>query len=101
MGRDTVMLSSILLLLGGCAAQTPPSGFDNVPKDVSVLLRRDAIPAVFKPAFVSVAEAQIPDEANVIGVEIGGDARAYSIDLLDGHEIVNDVVGGKKIAVTW
>ena len=37
----------------------------------------------------------------VIGVEIDGDARAYSIPYLSGHEIVNDTVAGRKIAVTW
>jgi hypothetical protein len=41
-----------------------------------------------------------PDEM-VIGVEINGDRRAYSVPLLSSHEIVNDVVGGKKVAVTW
>jgi hypothetical protein len=37
----------------------------------------------------------------ILGVEIEGDARAYSVPLLSRHEIVNDVVGGKPIAVTW
>ncbi len=37
----------------------------------------------------------------VIGVEINGDARAYPIRLLSLHEIVNDVIGEKPVAVTW
>lgn len=38
----------------------------------------------------------------ILGVEIEGDARAYSVPLLSRQEIVNDVVGvGKPIAVTW
>jgi len=37
----------------------------------------------------------------VIGVEIGGEARAYGTAFLSGHEVVNDVVGGRPIAVTW
>ncbi len=34
-------------------------------------------------------------------MEIDGDARAYSVQLLSRHETVNDVVGGKPVEVTW
>ena len=71
------------------------------PEGAVVLLPRDAIAAVFDPTFVSAEEAKMPDDAEVIGVAIGEEARAYSINLLDRHEIVNDVVGGVKIATTW
>ncbi len=37
----------------------------------------------------------------VIGVAIDGDARAYPLRVLNWHEIVNDVVGGVPIAVTY
>ena len=37
----------------------------------------------------------------VIGVSVNGEHRAYSLNLLSRHEIVNDIVGGKPIAVTW
>jgi hypothetical protein len=37
----------------------------------------------------------------VIGVVIGGEARAYPLRLLRWHEAVNDVVGGTAIAVTY
>ena len=32
---------------------------------------------------------------------VGGDARAYPTALLDGHELVNDVIGGKPRTVGW
>ena len=32
---------------------------------------------------------------------ITGDARAYPINILSSHEIVNDFVGGEAVAVTW
>jgi hypothetical protein len=47
------------------------------------------------------ADEWYDDDELVIGVEIDGDARAYSIPYLSGHEIVNDTVAGRKIAVTW
>ncbi len=71
--------------------------------EIVTLLPRDAIPSIDNPTFYSVEEANeeyIPEEL-VLGVVIDGDARAYSTNLLDSHEIVNDVVGGQPIAVTW
>ena len=70
---------------------------------IVTLLPRDAIPAIDEPQFVSAAEADeaYDDEEAVLGVDINGDARAYSIPVLSSHEIVNDTVGGVKIAVTW
>ncbi len=66
-------------------------------------VERDTIPAIDNPQFLTAEEAQneyTPQEL-VIGVEINGDARAYSIPVLSRHEIVNDVVGGEPIAITW
>jgi hypothetical protein len=71
--------------------------------EIVTLLPRDGIPAIDDPKFLSADEADeeyAPDEL-VIGVNYEGDARAYSIPYLSGHEIVNDTVGGRKIAVTW
>ena len=71
--------------------------------ELVTLLPLDGIPAIDDPQFVTGAEANeqyAPDEL-VIGIEINGDARAYSIPFLSGHEIVNDVIDGQPIAVTW
>ena len=71
--------------------------------DIMTVLGYDAIPAILEPEFAGVDEAQewmAPGE-QVIGLSIGGDHRAYSIPLLSRHEIVNDTVGGKPVAVTW
>ncbi len=67
------------------------------------ILPRDAIPAITDPKFVSSTEAQAwmtPSE-QVIGLEIEGETKAYPINMLSRHEIVDDVVGGKPVAVTW
>ncbi len=71
--------------------------------EIVTLLPRDAIPAIDDPQFYPAAEADAeyaPDEL-VLGVSLDGESRAYSTSLLDRHEIVNDTVGGRKIAVTW
>lgn len=71
--------------------------------ELVTLLPRDAIPAIDNPQFLSASEANEFYDADelVIGVEFNGDARAYSVPFLSNHEIVNDTVGGVKIAVTW
>ena len=72
--------------------------------DIVTLLPFDGIPAIDNPHFfpdLETANKFYNDGELVLGVEIDGDARAYSVPLLSSHEIVNDVVGGKPIAVTW
>ena len=72
--------------------------------DIVTLLPFDGIPAIDNPHFfpdLETANMFYNDGELVLGVEIDGDARAYSVPLLSSHEIVNDVVGGKPIAVTW
>jgi hypothetical protein len=67
------------------------------------LLEPEAIQAIDEPRFVPVEEAagfMRPGE-RVIGLRIDGDSRAYPIAILSVHEIVNDVVGGEPVAVTW
>ena len=70
---------------------------------IVTLLGFDAIPAILAPNFVTVAEAEAWMEPNeqVLGLSIKGVHRAYSVRMLSRHEIVNDVVGGVPIAVTW
>ena len=71
--------------------------------EIVTLLGFDAIPAILDPEFVSVDEADdwMDSDELVLGLSINGDSRAYSVPMLSSHEIVNDTVGGRKIAVTW
>ncbi len=71
--------------------------------EIVTLLPFDAIPAILEPEFVSaeVASEDLEDHNLVLGLSINGDHRAYSIPTLSAHEIVNDTVGGKPVAVTW
>lgn len=76
---------------------------EEVSLNIVTLLGFDAIRSIENPRFVepAVADDTYDPEELILGVEINGDARAYSVPLLSRHEIVNDVVGGKPIAVTW
>jgi hypothetical protein len=65
--------------------------------------RKDGIPAIDQPRFVTIVEADkwlSPKEAVII-VEINHQARAYPIQILIWHEIVNDTLGGAPISVTY
>ena len=64
---------------------------------------RDGIPSIDDPQFVSPEEASewLAGNEPVISVEIEGEARAYPLQILTWHEIVNDEVGGVPVAVTF
>lgn len=64
---------------------------------------KDGIPAIDDPRFVSTraADRWLEDREPVIVVEVGGDARAYPYQILIWHEIVNDVVGGRPLVITF
>ena len=62
---------------------------------------RDAIAPIHSPAFIPAARSSLEDDEMVMGVVIDGEAHAYSITVLNQREIVNDVVGGIPILVTW
>ncbi|MCJ7661090.1 MAG: DUF3179 domain-containing protein [Anaerolineales bacterium] len=64
---------------------------------------KDGIPAIDNPQFVSITEAEewLEDVEPVIMIERNGDARAYPIQILMWHEIINDEVGGEPVVVTF
>jgi hypothetical protein len=71
--------------------------------DIITILGKDGIPAILDPRFVTVEQAQgnMKPQERVLGVSINGESRAYPLNLLSRHEIVNDTVGAKAVAVTW
>ena len=63
---------------------------------------KDGIPAIDLPLYLSVdAETALADEEPVISLTLNGEARAWPLRILLWHEIVNDVLGGVPIAVTY
>lgn len=63
---------------------------------------RDVIRSIREPRAVPAVEARwLGDDERVLGVEIGGEARAYPLRLLEVHELVNDTVGGRPIAPNY
>ena len=64
---------------------------------------RDGIPPIDNPKFTTpeAANEWLGDEEPVILLEINGEARAYPLQILIWHEIVNDDIGGVPVAVTF
>lgn len=64
---------------------------------------RDGIPPLDTPRFVafSTANAWLHDREPVIAVQRNGVAKAYPLQILTWHEIVNDTIGDEPIAVTF
>ena len=99
--RLGIIGESVTLTVGATLREDEAAGEGRSVKLVT-LLPKDAIPAIFDPYFVTAAEAgaQLDDEDLVIGVSIGGEHRAYGVAHLSSHEMVNDTLGGRAIAVT-
>jgi len=71
--------------------------------EIFPVLPRDGIRAVFEPRFDPVGEADewLDDQEPVIALEYNGETRAYPLQILTWHEIVNDNVGGEPLVVTY
>ena len=100
--------------LPGVEAGEPPAGSIKVMETGGVLhtiplekirsggVPKDGIPSIDEPVFVGIEDAAFVEDADmVMGLEISGDARAYPLLILVWHEIVNDIVGGVPVAVTY
>ncbi len=64
---------------------------------------RDGIPPIDNPRFESISSADewIEDLEPVILLDHQGEARAYPLQILTWHEIVNDKIGGDPVIVTF
>ncbi len=62
---------------------------------------KDGIPALTEPEYVSAEDIDLAEDARGIFVNIAGDARFYPYRIMYFHEIVNDVIGGIPVAITF
>jgi hypothetical protein len=63
----------------------------------------DGIPSIDAPKFVSIEDGNkfLTDSDKILGLNINGDIRAYPLQIMVWHEIVNDFVGEIPVAVTY
>lgn len=64
---------------------------------------KDGIPAIDNPKYITVNEADewLVENEPVIVLTVEDEARAYPIQILIWHEIVNDELNGKPLLVTF
>jgi hypothetical protein len=64
---------------------------------------KDGIPSIDNPKYVSVAEADqwIQDNELVLAIVYKGVKRVYPLQIMVWHEIVNDVIAGDPVLITY
>ena len=63
---------------------------------------RDGIPAIDRPRFVNADAADFLEENDrVLGVTRNGVSKAYPVNILNWHEIVNDRFAGEPVVITF
>lgn len=71
----------------------------------AVMSRQNYFEWMFHPAdsaqFETESASKLDAKEMILAVRYGGDARAYPISQMAYHHILNDVVGGVPIAVTY
>lgn len=69
---------------------------------INSILTYDGIRPIYDPLFMPGDGARIMDANDlVIGLSLNGESRAYPVRTLRSREMVNDVVGGIPVLVTW
>ncbi|MGH8707551.1 MAG: DUF3179 domain-containing protein [Burkholderiales bacterium] len=108
-------LAAVLLLLAAAALgqsahqrqEWPRTDFSQRTVDLAEIQSggppKDGIPAVDQPRFIGAraARAWLKPAEPVIVLRVGKEARAYPLQILMFHEIVNDTVAGRPVAVTF
>ncbi len=85
----------------------PNTEFENAVIDLTEIrsggVPKDGIPAIDEPKFVSIDSAMewLDPKEPVIVLDILGQAKSYPLQILIWHEIVNDELNGRYIAVTF
>lgn len=96
--------------------------------EIETSIAKDTIASIDHPRFLDIANVMIEDEDGrthfpavsgryrrsmsdassslslrdpVISLEINGDARAYPLRIMIYHEIINDIVGGRPVIITY
>ena len=91
------LLATMLVMLPISSCNESKDSFEGYNQIVA----RGAIRPITNPTFVTADEARIDDDSYVLGVMIAGQPRAYSLNLLNRHEVVNDKIGDLAYAAVW
>ena len=107
--------ASLLILaavLGGCGEKEAPKPNEPVPLEEEAKLGRfplsqfylehDRFIAATDPKTLPATDARwLRDDDEVFGVVLAGQARAYPVPMISYHHVVNDVIQGIPVAITY
>ncbi len=103
-GRDELP-ETLALLTDNWLTNWSVRSIDLNELDIGIRVRdpRDRIPPIDEPDFIPVAEAgDWPDDREPgIALTVGDTSRFYPLSILTRHEIVNDSIEGRPVAVTF
>ncbi|MTI87875.1 MAG: DUF3179 domain-containing protein [Balneolaceae bacterium] len=111
--KQTILLISCLPLVISCARSTStdndnerePVESDWLIADHEVIdggPGKDGIPSIDDPVFSPAHTVDyVQDERLIIGVKIGDEIKAYTHQVLDWHEVVNDHMGNFHYSLTY
>ncbi|KAA3656035.1 MAG: DUF3179 domain-containing protein [Chloroflexi bacterium] len=113
--KQNVFIFSIIWVLTACsgvagngvpvptvpAAVTNERIDDTFDHNFQQWARNDAIPPIYDPEFAKASRVDLRDDELVMGVTLGGAAKAYPVTTLQFREMVNDELAGIPILVTW
>lgn len=110
------LIMGISVSMIACGVEVESSGdseeFSNTPSDeVEWLIPeeeiinaqgKDGIPSIDDPKFDTADNIDfIPDERLVLGIRMESEVRAYPVQIMDWHEIVNDEFPAENVAITY
>ncbi len=100
-----------LLQIISCQTNLQPPNNPNDPSKLDWLIPRnsiinrgitkDSLPPINNPNFINSSQVTLNDNDLVIGVNILGIFKVYPENIMAYHDVVNDVIKNKKIAVSY
>jgi hypothetical protein len=93
----------VVLSMMGVPRAAEAQGKINRDHSTYTNLRDEGYPVRTDPEVVPASESGLRDDEMVLGVVIGGEARAYPVNLMwePENEVLNDTLGGAAITATW
>jgi hypothetical protein len=92
----TIMFSLMFLVTQDIGAQD-----NTIFEQYQQILPRGRIAAIFEPMYIEADSAIINDNTWILGIIVADQPRAYSLNLMNHHEVVNDVIDSIHFAAVW
>jgi hypothetical protein len=100
-GRAGMRVATATMAVALCGPALSVLAGGDPPAAFKRYFPKSRFPALDAPDYVTAAEADTPGDAWVLGVVVEGRALAYELNLLTRHEVVNDTIAERPVAIVW